>query len=72
MYIERKGEYQQKHVVVPLEDVWNRPDRARKIRITAQMVKNNVLKLTVNDVGFGAFYASTGKEWSYEVELYEM
>lgn len=72
VYIERKGEYQQKHVVVPLEDVWNRPDRARKIRITAQMVKNNVLKLTVNDVGFGAFYASTGKEWSYEVELYEM
>ncbi len=71
VYIERKGEYQQKHVIVPLEDVWNRPDRARKIRITGQMVKSNVLKITVADVGFGAFYASTGKEWSYEVELYE-
>lgn len=72
VYIERKGEYQQKHVVVPLEDIWNRPERTRKIRVTAQMVKNNVLKITVTDVGFGAFYASTGKEWSYEVELYEM
>ncbi|MBQ8662645.1 MAG: hypothetical protein IJ471_02180 [Eubacterium sp.] len=72
VYIERKGEYQQKHVVVPLEDIWNRPERTRKIRVTAQMVKNNVLKLTVTDVGFGAFYASTGKEWSYEAELYEM
>lgn len=72
VYVERKGEYQQKHVVVPLEDIWNRPERTRKIRVTAQMVKNNVLKITVTDVGFGAFYASTGKEWSYEVELYEM
>ncbi|MBQ8662643.1 MAG: hypothetical protein IJ471_02170 [Eubacterium sp.] len=72
VYIERKGEYQQKHVVVPLEDIWNRPERTRKIRVTAQMVKNNVLKITVTDVGFGAFYAATGKEWSYEVELYEM
>lgn len=71
VYVERRGEYQQKHVVVPLEDVWNRLERTRKIRITAQMVKNNVLKITVTDVGFGAFYASTGKEWSYEVELYE-
>lgn len=71
VYVERKGEYQQKHVVVPLEDIWNRPERTRKIRVTAQMVKNNVLKITVTDVGFGAFYASTGKEWSYEVELYE-
>ena len=71
VYVERKGEYQQKHVVVPLEDVWNRPERTRKIRISTEMVKNNVLKITVTDVGFGAFYASTGREWSYEVELYK-
>lgn len=70
VYIERKGEHQQKHVVVPLEDIWNRPERTRKIRITAQMVRNNILKITVADAGFGAFYAATGKEWSYEVELY--
>lgn len=71
VYIERKGEYQQKHVIVPLEDVWNRPEKTRKIRITASMSKNNVLKITVTDIGFGAFYAATGAEWSYEVELYE-
>ena len=70
VYLERKGEHQKKHVVVPLEDIWNRPERSRKIRITGQMVKHNILKITVADVGFGAFYAATGKEWSYEVELY--
>lgn len=71
LFVEKKGERQKKQIDITLEDVWNRPDKTRKILIQAQMSKNNVLSLTVKDVGFGAFYAATGAEWSYEIELYK-
>ena len=68
-YVRRRGEKQAELVRMPLEDVWGREEITRKVRIHASCPDAHTLKIRVQDLGFGVFFASTGMEWNFEIRV---
>ena len=52
-----------------LEGLPDRPSRASRLRIEAEFVRVDRLRLTVRDMGFGELFPSTDLCWVEEVEL---
>lgn len=52
-----------------LTDLPNRPDRTTRLRITATPVADDKIDITIEDLGFGEFFRSTGKTWKYTMSL---
>ncbi|MCU6761506.1 Uncharacterised protein [uncultured Roseburia sp.] len=70
IWIQERGERNAKIEPLLLENVWKRPERTRKIRISVRMINQQKLYVTILDLGFGAFYPSTEKQWKFEIDLY--
>lgn len=70
IWIQERGERNAKIEPLLLENVWKRPEKTRKIRISVQMKNQQKLYVVIADLGFGAFYPSTEKQWKFEIDLF--
>ncbi len=63
----REGEC--KEICVLLEGLPKRPPRTTRLRLHLTMLSKERLHVSVDDLGFGEIYPSTGKRWEQEIEL---
>lgn len=59
-----------KHVFMELDNLQLEPDQVTRIRMKISSPKENVLRITVNDLGFGEFRQACDGKWVKEVEIY--
>ncbi len=52
-----------------LTDLPERPPRTTRLRITAEPMATDRLLITIRDLGFGEFYRSSEKKWSYTMTI---
>ncbi|MCR5222176.1 MAG: hypothetical protein K6D90_04860 [Lachnospiraceae bacterium] len=57
------------HLSVELTGLPTRPERATRLRITTEMKSETLLKIRIQDLGFGEMFPSSGKVWTKEVEM---
>lgn len=67
--VKRRGDRTPQLCAMQLDDVWKRAEKTRKIRIHTVCYDAHTLHVTVTDLGFGEFFASTGSEWVEEIPL---
>ncbi len=70
LWIQKRGARSARIQPLVFEDVWKRAEKTRKIRLTFEMKNEQILRVYVMDLGFGAFFPSTQKQWEFEVELW--
>ncbi len=69
LWIQKRGERSAKIQPLVFEDVWKRAEKTRKIRIGFRMKNARILLVRISDLGFGAFFPSTQKQWEFEVDV---
>lgn len=52
-----------------LSDIPQRPARATRLRIKADPVANDRIQITIEDLGFGEFFRSSNKTWTYTMVM---
>lgn len=55
--------------VLQMEDIWNRPEKTRRIHISAKMTDVQTLTIAVRDTGFGNFYSELPQFWNFTVKI---
>lgn len=60
---------EKQHLSVELTGLPTRPERATRLRITTEMKSETLLKIRIQDLGFGEMFPSSGKVWTKEVEM---
>ncbi len=68
-WVQQRGERSARIVTLPLDDVWKREEKTRKIRIETELKNEKMMKVTITDLGFGAFFAPSGMVWEFDVSL---
>lgn len=67
--VKKPGSHTEQVYTMQLDDVWKRPEKTRKIRIHMVCYDARKLHISVTDLGFGDFFASTGAKWTDEIDL---
>lgn len=57
------------HIIIELNGLPDRPKRASRMKLKVVFESEARLKITVEDMGFGEFYPSTGKKWEKIIEM---
>lgn len=52
-----------------IADLPRRPNRTTRIRIGLELLSDTQVRITLQDMGFGEFYSSSGKSWNYTMEF---
>ena len=52
-----------------LTDIPNRPARCTRVRVKAVPIADDEIEITIEDLGFGEFFRSTGKSWKYTMSM---
>ncbi len=52
-----------------LSDIPQRPPRATRLRIQAEPIANDRIQITIEDLGFGEFFRSSNKSWTYTMMM---
>lgn len=69
LWMQRRGERSAKIVTLSLDDVWKRAEKTRKIRLETELINEKTMKVTITDLGFGAFFAPTDMVWNFDVNV---
>jgi len=57
------------HIEIELDGLPQRPPRASRMKLNVDFESEVRLKISVEDLGFGEFYPSTGKKWVKIIEM---
>ena len=56
-------------ILIPLDGLPERPNRTTRLRLSIEFGAVRECQLTVEDVGFGEWYPSSGKTWTEKLKL---
>ena len=52
-----------------LADLPQRPNKTTRISITADTLSDTSVEITIQDLGFGEIFPTSGKIWKYKMEF---
>lgn len=69
VWLQSPNSREAKVINLELSDLPERPDRATRLKITASPASDREVRVSIEDLGFGGIFKSSGKTWEHVVSL---